>query len=116
LVFVSFLTFSSSQYQFPLSIGFLLGVLFIMTQQMLIIFAIFTERSKDQSNTLSQTQATEAMAVFAFFLFFIYTMFGGMLAVFRDDVIKQGLYLSFVSIFCLSSISVISCRSISNGS
>jgi uncharacterized membrane protein len=60
---------------------------------MLIVFAVFTERAKDQSNTLSQKQAVEALAVFSFFLFVIYGLFGTMLAVFRDDIIKQGLFI-----------------------
>lgn len=77
------------RYQTALSIGFLLGVIFIMTQQMLIIFAIFAERTKNQNLTLHQQQSVEAMAVFSFFLFFIYAIFGSMLAVFRDDIIKQ---------------------------
>lgn len=61
-----------------------------MTQQMLIIFAIFADRAQDQSASTTQIQSVEAMAVFAFFLFFIYAVFGSMLAVFRDDIIKQG--------------------------
>jgi len=90
LIFISILgTIIMRRYQFPLPIGFLLGILFIMTQQMLIIFAIFAERAKDQTLTLSQKQSTEVMTVFAFFLFLIYAVFGGMLAVFRDDIIKQ---------------------------
>eukprot|EP00599_Poterioochromonas_sp_BG-1_P007343 CAMPEP_0173151804 /NCGR_PEP_ID=MMETSP1105-20130129/11818_1 /TAXON_ID=2985 /ORGANISM="Ochromonas sp., Strain BG-1" /LENGTH=81 /DNA_ID=CAMNT_0014067289 /DNA_START=2126 /DNA_END=2371 /DNA_ORIENTATION=+ len=60
-----------------------------MTQQMLIIFAIFADRAQDQSASTTQIQSVEAMAVFAFFLFFIYAVFGSMLAVFRDDIIKQ---------------------------
>jgi cytochrome bd-type quinol oxidase subunit 2 len=76
-------------YQTALSIGFLLGIIFIMTQQMLIIFAIFVELSGSSGNTPAQTSSQEAMAVFAFFLFIVYAAFGLMLAVFRNDVIKE---------------------------
>eukprot|EP00981_Chlorochromonas_danica_P005371 scaffold1088_cov177-Ochromonas_danica.AAC.7 len=77
------------RYQTALSIGFLIGIIFIMTQQMLILFAIFVEQSQASDNTTEQTQAQQAMAVFTFFVFFIYASFGTMLTVFRDDVIKQ---------------------------
>lgn len=61
-----------------------------MTQQMLILFAIFVERSQiiGESETVKASQ--KAMAVFSYFLFLIYAAFGLMLAVFRDDVIKDG--------------------------
>eukprot|EP00597_Dinobryon_sp_UTEXLB2267_P002776 CAMPEP_0170074476 /NCGR_PEP_ID=MMETSP0019_2-20121128/11773_1 /TAXON_ID=98059 /ORGANISM="Dinobryon sp., Strain UTEXLB2267" /LENGTH=93 /DNA_ID=CAMNT_0010284803 /DNA_START=329 /DNA_END=610 /DNA_ORIENTATION=+ len=60
-----------------------------MTQQMLILFAIFVERSQliGESQTVKSSQ--QAMAVFSFFLFLIYAAFGLMLVVFRDDVIKD---------------------------
>lgn len=61
-----------------------------MTQQMLILFAIFADQANDTGNTLEQTQSQEAMAVFAFFIFLVYASFGSMLAVFRQDIIKQG--------------------------
>jgi cytochrome bd-type quinol oxidase subunit 2 len=76
-------------FQTALSIGFLLGVIFIMTQQMLIIFAIFAELAGQGDNSTAQTSSQEAMAVFAFFLFVVYSAFGSMLAVFRNDVIKE---------------------------
>lgn len=60
-----------------------------MTNQMLIIFAIFAELSKSTGNTPAQTSSQEAMATFAFFLFVVYAGFGSMLAVFRNDVIKE---------------------------
>lgn len=77
------------RYQTALSIGFLIGVIFIMTQQMLILFAIFADQANNSTNTLAQTQSQQAMAVFAFFLFLVYAAFGSMLSVFRQDVIKQ---------------------------
>ncbi len=59
-----------------------------MTQQMLIVFAIFAERAQHPSAMIVQ-QSEEAMTVFAFFIFLVYAAFGSMLAVFRDDVIKD---------------------------
>lgn len=77
------------RYQTALSIGFLIGIIFIMTQQMLILFAVFADQANNSGNTLVETQSQEAMAVFAFFLFLVYAAFGSMLSVFRQDVIKQ---------------------------
>jgi len=79
------------KYQTALAIGFLLGIIFVMTQQMLIIFAIFTERSKLPNETMTVVQSQQAMAVFSFFLFIVYFAFGSMLAVFRNDIIKEEL-------------------------
>jgi len=59
-----------------------------MTQQMLILFALFVERSQLSGNTSSITQSQQAMATFAFFLFLVYGAFGSMLAVFRHEVIE----------------------------
>lgn len=69
------------QYQGALSIGFLLGVIFVMANQMLIIFGIFCDRTYNDPS--GQKEADTAVAVFAFFLFGIYSVFGTMLAVFR---------------------------------
>lgn len=91
-----------------MAIGFLLGLVFIMTQQMLILFAIFVERSQIPNETKTFTGSQQAMAIFAWFLFLIYAAFGLMLAVFRDDVIKEGRrlssLLSFLVIFCHTDI------------
>ena len=73
----------------PLSIGFFLGVLFIMVQQMLILFAIFVERSKIPGQSAGVVSSQQAMATFSFFLFLIYTFFGSLLGVYRDDVLKK---------------------------
>lgn len=73
----------------PLSIGFFLGVLFIMVQQMLILFAIFVERAKIPGQSAGVVSSQQAMATFSFFLFLVYTFFGSLLGVFRDDVLKK---------------------------
>jgi len=89
LVFISILgTVIMRRYQASISIGFLLGVIFIMCNQMLIIFGIFVDRvNLDTEHQIKQ--ADTAMAVFAFFLFVVYGIFGTMLAVFRNDIIKE---------------------------
>jgi len=68
----------------PLVVGVILGVLFIMCQQMLIIFAIFVDRSKIPGESMSVVASQQAVAVFAFFLFIVYAGFGILLATFRD--------------------------------
>ncbi len=60
-----------------------------MCQQMLILFAFFTESSKASGQTKSDVASQQAMAVFAFFLYVVYGMFGSLLAVFRLDIIKE---------------------------
>lgn len=61
----------------------------VMSQQMLILFAFFTESSKAAGQAPSDVSTQEAMAVFAFFLFVVYGLFGSLLAVFRLDIIKE---------------------------
>ena len=62
---------------------------------MLILFAIFVDHSKFQNQDLESVQAQSAFASFAFFLVVVYTSFGSMLAVFRNDIIKDGKYVAF---------------------
>lgn len=69
-------------------IGVLLGIMFIVCQQMLIIFAIFVERSQMAVDPAS-VSAQQAMAVFSFFIFITYASFGTLLAVFRGYIIKE---------------------------
>lgn len=57
---------------------------------MLILFAMFTESSKSPGQSITAVGAQQAMAVFAFFIFFVYAIFGGMLSIFRQDIIKEG--------------------------
>ena len=62
-----------------------------MANQMLILFAIFTERANrvGLANGAAQLQSQHSMAVFSFFLFIVYSVFGSVLAIFRNDVVKQ---------------------------
>ena len=43
----------------------------------------------------AQLQAQQAMAVFSFFLFVVYGFFGAVLAIFRNDVVKEGKIVKF---------------------
>jgi len=59
------------RFQTPLAIGYFLGIIFIMTQQMLIIFAIFVDHAQTITDQTTQAkQAQNAMASFSFFIFF----------------------------------------------
>jgi len=77
------------RYKAALPIGIFLGVIFIVCQQMIILFAIYADLAGKAATTpVNQvTQAKQAMAVFAFFLFLIYGFFGTLLATFRYDII-----------------------------
>mmetsp|Transcript_20155 Transcript_20155/g.19467 ORF Transcript_20155/g.19467 Transcript_20155/m.19467 type:complete len:204 (-) Transcript_20155:145-756(-) len=79
------------KFQAAVSIGFFLGVVFVMCNQMLILFAIFADRSTQvgESEGMTVMRAQQAMAVFSFFLFIVYGFFGSVLAIFRNDVVKQ---------------------------
>ena len=55
-----------------------------MCQQMLIIFAIFVDRSQIPGESATVVGAQQAVAVFSFFLFIVYSGFGILLATFRD--------------------------------
>ncbi len=76
------------RHQTSLAIGVLLGIMFIVCQQMLIIFAIFVERSQTATDPAS-VSAQQAMATFSFFIFIVYGVFGTALAVYRNDIIKS---------------------------
>lgn len=89
LIFTSIVgTVIMRRYQASVSIGFLLGLIFVLSNQMLIIFGIFADRTNVDTETTIK-QADGAMASFAFFLFLVYATFGTMLAVFRNDIIKD---------------------------
>ena len=60
-----------------------------MANQMLILFGIFVDRVNLDQKEKGIAEADSAMATFAYFLFIIYFVFGTMLAVFRNDIIKD---------------------------
>jgi hypothetical protein len=76
-----------------MAVGVFLGVMFIMVNQMLILFGIFVERSQVPGESLPMVQSQHAMAVFAFFLFFVYSIFGMQLFTFRNDIMEDGTLL-----------------------
>ena len=71
-----------------------------MNSQMLILFAIFVDHAKKETDP-KVIASQNAVAVFSFFLFVIYGIFGTILAVFRNDIIKDGNYVFFVLILIL---------------
>ena len=80
-----------------------MGIIFIMVHQMLILFSIFAERSSKTDIPLALQSSQRATAAFAFILFFNYSIFGGLLAVFRDDIIKEGKLRTFCQNLCSHS-------------
>ena len=75
-----------------------------MNFQMLILFGIMVSHAQKEVDAKSKA-AQNAVAVFAFFLFVVYGIFGGMLAVFRGEIIKTGsLYYSCICIFAFFSL------------
>jgi hypothetical protein len=93
IIFIS----SFGQYKSAISTGFFLGIIFVMCHQMLIVFAIFAERSEEPEETKTVKASQQAMAAFSFFLFLNYAIFGGLLSIFRDDIVQEGsLLLYFV--------------------
>ncbi|CAM9907907.1 unnamed protein product [Discosporangium mesarthrocarpum] len=74
------------KYRTSLAVGFFLGVVMIMSQTMLILFAIFAGRATT-TNDSDEPASDRAFAAFCFFLFMVYSTFAGMLAVFREDII-----------------------------
>ena len=78
------------KYQTSMAIGFFLGVVLVMSQQMLIIGAIFGgEASAKEGADDDEANADSAMSVFAFFLGTVYSVFAVLLAVFRNDLIRD---------------------------
>ncbi|CAM9226646.1 unnamed protein product [Choristocarpus tenellus] len=74
------------KYRTSLAVGFFLGVVVIMSQTMLVLFAVFLGRASTTEDE-DEPASDRAFAVFCFFLFIVYTAFAGMLAVFREDII-----------------------------
>ncbi|GMH88173.1 hypothetical protein TL16_g11081 [Triparma laevis f. inornata] len=72
------------RYQTPLALGFFLGAVVVMANQCLILTAIFGEESEKNNDKAAGTFAT-----FSFFLFCVYSIFAGMLAIFRADLVQE---------------------------
>ncbi len=88
--FCTFLTRSYFQYQTNLAIGGFMGVIVVMTNQCLILFAIFVDQSQTTSNTAAATQIYQGMAAFFFLLAAIYGLFCVLLGAFKDVIVQPG--------------------------
>ena len=76
------------KHQTSFAIGSFLGVVAVMSQQCLIICAVFggeVEMIDDDEEVASD----QALAFFAFCLFAVYFLFACLLAVFRNDLIRD---------------------------
>jgi hypothetical protein len=70
-------------------VGILLGVTFIIAQQLLIVFAIFVERGQLVSSSNQGVKSSaEAMAAFCFLMFLGFSLSGMFIYMFRAHVIK----------------------------
>lgn len=66
------------KYRTSLAVGFFLGVVTIMSQTMLVLFAVFAGRASTTSDK-DEKPADRAFAAFCFFLWIVYTAFAGAL-------------------------------------
>lgn len=76
------------KYQTNLAIGGFMGVIVVMTNQCLILFAIFVDQSQTTSNTAAATQIYQGMAAFFFLLSAIYGLFCVLLGSFKDVIVQ----------------------------
>ena len=71
-------------------------MVFIMTNQMLIVFVIFADYAKYNTDGATVQAAERAMAAFSFFLFIMYAFVGSLLATFRNDIVPpEGSLLTY---------------------
>jgi cation transporter-like permease len=71
-------------------------MVFIMTNQMLIVFVIFADYAKYNTDGPTVQAAERAMAAFSFFLFVMYAFVGSLLATFRNDIVPpEGSLLTY---------------------
>lgn len=92
ILFSIFGSFIVKKHATPIGIGFLLGSIFILCNQMLILFAVFVDKSSTSittSNTEQRTDARGSFAAISFFIFILYASVGTLLAVFRADVFSN---------------------------
>lgn len=78
------------KYQNSMAVGVLMGVLCMMSMNMLTQFAFFVELGQDAEVGGDKDHHTDnAMALFSFLLFIMYGVVAGMLYAYRADVIKK---------------------------
>lgn len=84
-------TDGSSQYQTDLAIGAFMGVLIVMTNQMLIMFTIFVDVAYNaEDQTAGAVKIYETMAAFFFLLFADYFLFVILLGTFKGVIVENG--------------------------
>lgn len=93
------------QYQTDLAIGAFIGVLVVMTNQMLILFAIFVDYAYNAENqSEGDVKTYEAMAAFFFLLFADYFLFVVLLGAFKSVIVENGIHnplCIFVFLICI---------------
>jgi hypothetical protein len=74
-----------------MAIGGFLGVIIIMSQQMLILFAMFVDNAYNGTNqTDGAVEMYKACAGFFFMLFAIYSVFCILLGSFKNVIVTEG--------------------------
>ncbi|KAJ1458295.1 hypothetical protein M885DRAFT_614647 [Pelagophyceae sp. CCMP2097] len=75
------------KFQTAYAIGAFLGVIAVLANQCLILVAVFGTESGNDSGHKKQTD--DVFSVFMFFIACVYIFFAALLAVFRNDLIKE---------------------------
>jgi hypothetical protein len=79
------------KYQTDLAIGAFMGVLIVMTNQMLILFVIFLDYAYNaEDQTTGAIKIYESMAAFFFLLFADYFLFVILLGAFKNVIVADG--------------------------
>ena len=84
-----------------------MGVIVVMTNQCLILFAIFVDQSQTTSNTAAATQIYQGMAAFFFLLSAIYGLFCVLLGSFKDVIVQPGNFLILCILFFSADVFVV---------
>ena len=82
------------QYQTDLAIGAFVGVLVVMINQLLILFAVFVDYSENlEDRTQGQTDQYQTLAAFFFLLFANYFLFVLLLGTFKSVIVSNGWFV-----------------------
>lgn len=79
------------KYRTSLAVGFFLGVVIIMSQTMLVLFAVFAGRASTSEDD-DEKPADRAFAAFCFFLWIVYSAFAGERASERATAVVLGAF------------------------
>ena len=72
--------------------GIFTGVIIIICNQMVIVFALLIDRINKRRNANAE-DAQISLAFFSFLLFVLYGVFSIMLTVFRHDILRDSMWL-----------------------